>query len=67
MCVCYHIFSDIAHLYVTTMIWISFARYALEYYKRDFSLKSFVRYLQRHLLTATSTGAIAASFNLIIR
>ena len=66
MCVCYYIFSDVAHLYVTVMIWISFPRYALECYMRDFSLKSFVRYLQRHLLTATSTGAIATSFCLIL-
>ena len=47
MCVCvsvrYHISSVIAYLYATTMIWISFDRYVLEYYKRGFSQKSFVR------------------------
>ena len=32
--VCYHIFGDVLHLYVTKTIAISFARYSLDFYKR---------------------------------
>ena len=67
VCVFYHISSDIAHVAATTMIRISFARYALHYYNRDFSRKSFVLLLRRHLFTVTSTVAIAATFSLILR
>ena len=65
-CVCTFPATSLILTYITTMISIDFVRYALEYYKRDFSRKSFVRYLQRHLLTVTSTGAITASFCLIL-
>ena len=39
VCVCVSLttFPATSHLYATTMIWISFVWYALEYYKRDFS------------------------------
>ena len=37
--VCYHIFGDIVHLYVT-MIAIRFTRYAPDFYKRDFCEKA---------------------------
>ena len=37
--VCYYIFGDIIHLYVTIMIVISFARYTADIYKHYFVVK----------------------------
>ena len=39
--VCYYIFGDIIHLYVTIMIAISFARYTADIYKHYFVVKKF--------------------------